>query len=89
MKIKDLIEELQKLNPETLLVMSSDSEGNAYSPVSVPISVGHYFPDSSYSGDFYEGTLEELVADGDYDSVEEAQEDMQHAIPAVCIWPVN
>lgn len=89
MKIKDLIEELQKLNPETLLVMSSDSEGNAYSPVSAPISIGYYFPDSSYSGDFYEGTLEELVTDGDYDSVEEAEEDMQHAIPAVCIWPVN
>ena len=30
-KVKNLIEELQKLNPEHFVVLSSDAEGNSYS----------------------------------------------------------
>lgn len=30
MKVKELIEELKKLDPEKLVVMSSDGEGNSY-----------------------------------------------------------
>jgi len=33
MKNKDLIEQLQKLDPEMPVVMSRDSEGNGFSPV--------------------------------------------------------
>ena len=33
MLIKDLIKQLSKLNPEALLVLQADQEGNAYSPL--------------------------------------------------------
>ena len=33
MKVKELIEELQKIDPEREIIMQSDSEGNNYSPL--------------------------------------------------------
>lgn len=39
MKVKDLIEKLQKLNPNLLVIMARDSEGNNYGPL---ISVENY-----------------------------------------------
>lgn len=34
MKVKKLIQELQKLNPDTTVFIASDAEGNSYSVVS-------------------------------------------------------
>jgi hypothetical protein len=34
MKVKTLIKELSKCNPESIVIMSKDSEGNRYSPIS-------------------------------------------------------
>lgn len=35
MKVKDLIKELKYLDPETVIVLSSDAEGNSYSECQV------------------------------------------------------
>lgn len=51
MKTKELIELLSELNPELEVVMSKDSEGNAFSPVDA-YCLGQYFPESTWSGDF-------------------------------------
>jgi len=50
MKVKELIEELGKYDPDMLLVMSKDAEGNRYSPLS-GLFDGHYVPSNTWSGD--------------------------------------
>ena len=50
MKVKNLIEQLQHEDPEALVVMAKDSEGNGYSPLS-DYWVGAYRPESTYSGE--------------------------------------
>lgn len=52
MKVKDLIKELSKFDGELTIVMSSDSEGNNYSPLD-DISIGYYMKESPYSGEMY------------------------------------
>lgn len=58
MKVKDLIKELQSCDPEDEVVMSKDSEGNSYSPLS-SIWEGIYVPDSTWHGDVYMRELTE------------------------------
>jgi hypothetical protein len=41
---------LSVLPPDTLIVMSKDSEGNDYSPLST-VEKGFFFPETSYSGE--------------------------------------
>lgn len=42
MKVKDLLEKLSHLNPDSLIVLSSDSEGNCYDTL-YSIEDGHYY----------------------------------------------
>lgn len=51
MKVKELIELLQKEDPEREVVMSKDAEGNCFSPF-VEFSTGTYTPDNTWSGEF-------------------------------------
>lgn len=51
MKVKDLIETLSTLHPETLVVLSRDSEGNSYSPMSQSYSLECYRAENSWRGD--------------------------------------
>ena len=53
MTVKQLIKKLQDLPQNALVVMSKDSEGNSFSPLSEG-STEWYVPDSSYSGDLVE-----------------------------------
>lgn len=87
MKVADLIEELKKLPQDSVVVQSSDAEGNTYSPIAA-VAAGFYHAETGYSGgwseqDHYDQanmTREEYVAeyfDGD------------KGVPAVCIWPTN
>lgn len=78
MTVQDLIEELMELNPEDLVVMAKDSEGNDYSPLSGAESV-LYIKESSYSGFIFD-TKEE---------VEDCGEDPNEAIPSVVLFPIN
>lgn len=50
MKVKDLIIELQEMNPEHEVIMASDSEGNNFGPFS-GFGIGQYVPDSTWSGE--------------------------------------
>jgi len=51
MTVKELIEILEKLPPETEIVVAKDSEGNDFSPVS-EVNLGTYEPESTWSGTF-------------------------------------
>lgn len=84
MTVKELIEELQKLNPTDLVVMSSDSEGNSYSPLS-GLWEGSYVEESSYRG---EAWLRELTEE--YKKHGYTEEDVRaDGIKAVFLAPIN
>ncbi len=53
MLVKELIEALEKLDPEAIVVMSSDGEGTQYSPLA-DLSKGFYFPENTWSGEVYQ-----------------------------------
>jgi hypothetical protein len=72
-KVKDFIRELQKFNQEAIVIISSDAEGNNYSPFS-DICEGFYLKDNSWSGDFVSGGIDE----DDYDEEERA----------ICLFPI-
>lgn len=65
MKVKDLIEELSKMNPEHEVIMQKDSEGNGYSPLHNLFDNSVYVPDSNWSGCIYVDELNsELIGQG-------------------------
>ncbi len=53
MKVKELIKELSELDPDSEVIMQSDSEGNSYSPLYCVDGNAVYVPDSTYSGTVY------------------------------------
>lgn len=82
MKIKELIEVLSGLDPETMVVLSSDSEGNQFSPLSDHSPHSQYFTEGSFSGEVYD---EQELADWD-----ESEEDMDKptgGVPCIVLWP--
>lgn len=52
MKIIELISQLSKYHPDTEVVMSSDSEGNSFSPLH-EVATGLYVASSNWRGDVY------------------------------------
>jgi hypothetical protein len=82
MKIKQLIEELQKLNPEAEVLMSSDTEGNEYNSLST-IGTNHAYKGS---GCDIEIGLEKLTAaDKKAGCTEEDVPD--GGKPCIILWP--
>lgn len=61
---------------DAIVVLAKDAEGNDYSPLpdTQGWSVGSYAPDSTWSGEFYDGIT--------YD-------DPARGARAVCLWPTN
>lgn len=81
MKVSELKEILSSLPNDTQIVMSSDGEGNSYSPLS-GYCVGHYVPENTWSGMFYE-------EDEFKSECEEGYCDLDGSITVLCIWPNN
>jgi hypothetical protein len=52
-KVKELIAKLGIIDPEYDIIISSDMEGNNFSPL-YELSEGMYIPNNDYSGDLYE-----------------------------------
>jgi hypothetical protein len=52
MKVKEMIEELKKLDPEALCIYSADDDGNGYSVVSYGPKQGLFEESSHGCGDF-------------------------------------
>lgn len=82
MNVKELRDILNSLPDDMLVVMSSDSEGNAYSPLSGH-AVGKYMANSTWDGQYYDNL--------DYiDEIKEGYLDEEdEVVDAVCIWPTN
>ena len=73
MTVKELIEQLKNLDGDVLVVMSSDSEGNNFSPTA-EAEASHYTAETTYSGQCHHP-----------DDVPECP----NAKPCVCLWPTN
>lgn len=87
MKVGELIALLQDLPEDTVVVLSSDSEGNSYSPLSDDFSLGKYIPDSTYSGEFFAN--DHIEEDGDdHEYFEEASEN-KDVLDCIVLWPTN
>lgn len=81
MLVKDLIKDLQTLDPDMIVVTSADEEGNYFSPVA-DYSVGKYVAENTYQGQFY--------GDADYISeINEGYVEEDSGVDAICIWPTN
>jgi len=50
MKVKDLVKKLQKEDPDLLVVVARDEEGNGFSPLH-EFTLEKYVADSKYSGE--------------------------------------
>lgn len=87
MTVKELIEELKTAPQESIVVMSSDAEGNSYSPLAMSWEAV-YVPDSTWSGDVYVGRelTDDLVKEG---YSEGDCYDDEDAVDAVILSPTN
>lgn len=86
MKVKELIEALQKIDPECEVILQKDSEGNGYSPLEDIDDDAIYIANNDWSGDVYslQWTAEEVDID------EDEWEDIKRSSPkCVVLFPIN
>lgn len=82
--VGDLIDYLTTQPRDRLVVMSSDAEGNSYSPLA-DADEAMYAADSTWSGEVY-NTPEQLAGKADPDDWTEAPDD---AVRVVVLGPTN
>lgn len=86
--VAEMIEALSKFPPEFEVVLSSDAEGNSYSPAVAEAEAGMYVPDTTYSGEFRDEEDHKYMMEED--ELEEGDEDYVPYVPnAVTLWPTN
>jgi hypothetical protein len=87
LKVRDLIEILETADPNSIVILACDAEGNGYSPVVEEYSTGVYIPDTTWSGEFYSAPDESAC----FDSEDQEQYDdfEQLGIKAIVLYPVN
>ena len=86
MKVKELIELLKEEDPEKIVIMQKDSEGNGYSPLSGVDGNAVYLADSTWSGTAYD--IEWSA--GDAGMEEEDWEQFKKDTPdCVIVFPIN
>jgi len=73
MTVAELIEKLENLDPDTLVILSSDSEGNSHSPLA-DADPSHYIPERF--------GLVECIHPDDLPDYPEAE-------PCICLWPTR
>jgi len=86
MKVKELIEQLNDIDPELEVICQRDSEGNGYSPLEGVDANAIYIAETTWSGDVYDrsGTAE----DADMAESEWGKLKKDHPC-AVILFPVN
>lgn len=83
MKVKELIKLLNKVDPERIVILSKDGEGNGFSPL-LDLEEKSYLADSTWSGEIgIEKLTPELIAEG------YTNEDVGKGEKALVFWPVN
>lgn len=85
MKVKDLIRELQLLDPEMECIVQKDAEGNGYSPLAGADPNGIYIAETTWYGEVYDATW--TAEDAGMD--EDLWETMLRKPRCVVLYPVN
>ena len=86
MKVKKLIKELKKCNPDSEVILAKDEDGNGFSPlVEIDGENCVYTADSTYSGELFDcrWTANEACLE------EKEYKEMLKKKRAVFLWPVN
>jgi len=84
MTVAELISKLLGVNPDRVVVMSKDGEGNSYSPL-YKTETATYVADTTWEGEI---GLEELT--DDLRKMGFAEEDVkENGVPALVLWPTN
>lgn len=83
MKVKELIARLNELDPEDIVVMSKDSEGNSYSPLA-DIDSCVYAAETTWNGEIGLRELTDTHREQGY-----TEDDLVEGENAVCLWPTN
>lgn len=83
MKVKELIELLQKENQDREVIMSKDAEGNNFSPF-CKLETGTYVAETTWYGYV---SIEELTPELRKKGFTE--EDVHEGVPALVLWPIN
>jgi len=90
-KVKDLKDLLEGLPDDMMVVLSSDGEGNSFSPLSGYWDEGYYIPDSTWSGDVR--SLEDMEDEHDedyYDDEDQPEFKLpEDAQKVLVLWPTN
>ncbi len=84
MTVKELIEELEKLDGERIVVLSKDGEGNGFSPLS-DIDCSVYTSETTWCGEVHIEELTPELRKQGY-TEDDVREDGQKA---VVLWPTN
>ena len=83
MTVKELIEELQKVDQNRIVIMSKDAEGNSYSPYR-QFWEGAYKAETTWYGDVGLETLTKEDEEQGY-----TEEDVLDGEPAIILCPIN
>lgn len=86
MKVRELIEVLQQMDPERVVVLQKDGEGNGYSPCDGVDDNAAYSPDSTWSGSVRRQKLSAADCKAGFTKEDLAPKGAQ---PCVVLWPVN
>lgn len=84
MKVRELIEQLQKIDPEREVIMAGDAEGNSYTPLS-SLWEGAYRAEMPWFGQV---GLESLT-DEDREAGYGEEDVIEDGVPAVILCPVQ
>lgn len=85
MKVKELVAELQEMDPDAEVILQRDSEGNGYSPLAGADSDCIYVKNNEWDGAVFDTTW---TAE-DADLTEDEWEEMLELPRCVVLYPVN
>jgi hypothetical protein len=85
MKVKELIAELQTMDPEAELIVQKDAEGNGYSPLAGADHEAIYIAETTWYGEVY--STEYSAEDMDMD--EDEWQEILAKPRCVVLYPVN
>jgi len=83
MTVKELIKYLEEIPGDTIIIMSRDSEGNSYSPLSGISTEYNYRAEETWYGEIK--LRPEVAEHADPEDIGEGPDWK----PAVVIWPIN
>ena len=88
MTVRELIAALQACDPDYLVVMSCDGEGNGVSPLSETAGENNvYVPDSTWSGEVRIHHLTDELREQGYGTEDVSDDPLGQR--AVVLWPTN